>query len=71
YERARVMSLLRHARARLSALAAATDRIRTGAYGTCGQCGESISIDRLMALPTAVTCASCAKSSTRMSSPRG
>jgi len=71
YERARVASLLRHARGRLSALAAASDRIRTGAYGTCGQCGQAISIDRLMALPTAERCVSCTKGSTRMSSPRG
>ena len=70
YERARVASLLRQARARLSALEAASDRIRTGAYGTCGQCGEAISFDRLMAFPTAVTCVSCAKGSTRMSSRR-
>jgi RNA polymerase-binding transcription factor DksA len=67
YERARVASLLGHARGRLSALAAAKDRIRTGAYGTCVQCGRAISFGRLMALPTAVTCVSCANSSTRMS----
>ena len=71
YERARVASLLRQVRARLSALAAAADRLRAGAYGTCGRCGEAISFDRLMAFPTAVACVSCAKGSTRMSSPRG
>ena len=71
YERARVASLLAQARARLSALAAASDRIRTGVYGDCSQCGQPISFDRLMAFPTAVACVSCAKSSTRMSSPRG
>ena len=70
YERARVASLLRQARERLSALAAASDRIRTGVYGDCGQCGQPISFDRLMAFPTAVTCMSCAKGSTRKSSPR-
>ena len=71
YERARVASLLRQARGRLSALAAARVRIRTGVYGDCGQCGQPISFDRLMAFPTAVTCVSCAKGSTRMSSPTG
>ncbi len=64
YERARVASLLRQARGRLSALVAARDRIRTGVYGMCGQCGRSISFDRLMAFPTAVTCVSCVKGST-------
>jgi RNA polymerase-binding transcription factor DksA len=70
YERARVASLLRQARARLSALAAAGDRIRAGVYGTCCHCGQPIPFDRLMAFPTAVTCVSCANGSTRASSPR-
>lgn len=61
YERARVASLLRQTRGRLAALAAASDRIRTGVYGTCAHCGQAISFDRLMAFPTAVTCVSCAK----------
>lgn len=67
YERARVASLLGQARDRLSALGAAKDRIRTGAYGTCVRCGRAICFDRLLALPTAVMCMSCA-GSTRMSS---
>ncbi len=67
FERARVVSLLRQTRGRLSALAAASDRIRTGAYGTCRQCGRRISFDRLVAFPTAETCISCAAGSTRMS----
>jgi len=71
YERARIASLLRQAREHLSALAAASDRIRADVYGDCGQCGRPISFDRLMAFPTAMTCVSCAKGSTRMSSPRG
>ena len=65
YERARVASLLRQVRGRLSALAAARERIRAGVYGTCDRCGQAISFDRLMAFPTAVTCVSCAKGSTR------
>lgn len=61
YERARVASLLGQVRGHLSALAAAGERIRAGVYGTCDQCGQAISFDRLMAFPTAGTCMSCAK----------
>ena len=71
YERARVASLLGQVRGRLSALAAAGDRIRAGVYGTCARCGQTISFDRLMAYPTAVTCVSCATGSTPTTRPRG
>ena len=67
FQRARVASLLHQARDRLSALAAAGDRVRTGAYGTCGRCAQAISFDRLLSFPTAVTCVSCAAGPTRMS----
>lgn len=63
YERARVGSLLQQVRGRLAAVAAARERIRAGAYGTCAQCGQPISFDRLMAFPTAERCVSCAKGS--------
>lgn len=63
YERARVGSLLQQVRGRLTALAAARERMRAGVYGTCKQCGQPISFDRLMAFPTAETCVSCATGS--------
>lgn len=35
-------------------------RIREGAYGLCISCGESISVERLQAIPESVSCVSCA-----------
>ncbi len=35
---------------------AALRRIKDGVYGTCEECGEDISIDRLEANPAAATC---------------
>jgi RNA polymerase-binding transcription factor DksA len=66
YERARVASLLRQTRGRLSALAAASDRLHAGAYGTCVACGQAVSFERLLAFPTAEMCVSCASHSTQM-----
>lgn len=37
----------------------ALDRIAQGLYGTCGSCGEQISVDRLAAVPQASTCQHC------------
>jgi DnaK suppressor protein len=39
---------------------AALHRLDGGTYGVCVQCEAAISPERLMALPTAATCASCA-----------
>ncbi len=59
YERARVASLLAAARARLTRLDQAADRLEAGAYGACGRCGRPIPIERLVAHPAAVTCVAC------------
>ncbi|MDQ6725486.1 MAG: TraR/DksA C4-type zinc finger protein [Actinomycetota bacterium] len=59
YERARVASLLAAARARLTRLDQAADRLEAGAYGACGRCGNPIPIERLVAHPAAVTCVAC------------
>ena len=39
---------------------AALKRIAEGTYGVCAQCGADIEPKRLMALPTAARCISCA-----------
>lgn len=39
---------------------AALDRIRTGRYGVCTQCGEEISPERLDILPETPLCRHCA-----------
>lgn len=40
-------------------LNAALDRLQAGAYGTCIDCNDSISFERLSAYPTAKRCISC------------
>lgn len=34
-------------------------RIESGSYGTCSDCGQPISAERLTAVPFAVTCVGC------------
>lgn len=62
FERARVASLLSEARHRSSQIEQATERLESGAYGTCERCGQPIAWERLTAYPTAVTCVGCAAS---------
>jgi DnaK suppressor protein len=38
----------------------ALDRLRSGSYGRCLECGEAIAPERLEALPWVPTCVSCA-----------
>ena len=38
----------------------ALNRIENGQYGVCASCGRAIGAARLTAIPTAVTCRSCA-----------
>jgi DnaK suppressor protein len=38
----------------------ALDRIRTGSYGTCQQCGKEIGLVRLEAIPQTPYCVTCA-----------
>ena len=42
-----------------AAIENALDRIRYGQYGLCEECGESISVARLRALPYATLCIEC------------
>ncbi len=39
----------------------ALDRIDDGTYGTCGECGREISIERLRARPVTTLCIRCKK----------
>lgn len=50
------------AHASIQQICAALARIDAGTYGVCASCGEAIKPARLEALPEAVTCVSCAKS---------
>lgn len=60
-ENAEVVDALgNEARAELNRIAKALDQIKTGAYGTCIDCGESIPMARLKAYPFADRCIRCA-----------
>lgn len=48
-------------RRELEAIDAALRRLDDGSYGTCEACGDEIPSARLRALPTAATCAGCAR----------
>ena len=43
----------------LHAIEEALERMREGRYGLCDECGESISTERLQALPYATMCIAC------------
>jgi len=40
---------------------AALERIESGSYGTCAACGRPISTERLIAVPSAITCVACTR----------
>jgi RNA polymerase-binding transcription factor DksA len=52
-------SLVAGARAALSDVQAALERLRSGEYGWCLVCGELIGTERLEILPQAATCLPC------------
>jgi DnaK suppressor protein len=39
----------------------ALTRIESGSYGTCSACGRSIGTERLVAVPSAITCVACTR----------
>lgn len=50
----------------LTAIEYALDRMRDGQYGTCEQCGHSIPLARLQALPHATLCINCQRKLERL-----
>jgi DnaK suppressor protein len=60
FERAQVLALLARARAHLTELDEASERVRLGTYGTCERCRAQIPEERLDAQPAARTCVTCA-----------
>lgn len=48
----------------VQAIDAALSRIKVGSYGTCPNCQEEISIERLEAVPHAVFCRNCMNGNT-------
>lgn len=60
FERAQVSALLDAARAHLSDIEVAAQRLAAGDHGTCDRCGGEILGERHHARPTARTCVTCA-----------
>jgi DnaK suppressor protein len=55
---------------RVNRLSAALDRMSEGEYGTCVQCEEPISLERLDATPEVQTCVRCQDRLERLGQPR-
>ncbi len=63
FERAQIAALIAEARAYLSELDEAVERLLAGRYSVCEVCGGQIAPARLAARPAAPTCILCATSS--------
>ncbi|MCU1502449.1 MAG: TraR/DksA family transcriptional regulator [Ilumatobacteraceae bacterium] len=61
FERAQVSALLRQAREDEAALRRTLQRTDEPDFGMCAQCGQLIGVERLLALPSATRCISCAR----------
>ena len=60
YERAQLTAVLASARAHLTEVDRALDRLEAGDYGRCEVCGSAIPAERLAIRPFARTCVACA-----------
>jgi RNA polymerase-binding transcription factor DksA len=60
FERAQLQSVLDAARARLTDIEAAIERLAEGTYGVCEACGSPIGRERIDALPATRRCITCA-----------
>ncbi len=60
FERSQLDALVQQGRARLREIDAALQRLDTGTFGLCEQCGGPVGDGRLEARPTARTCIGCA-----------
>ena len=60
FERQQVAALLRQAKADREALLVARDRVELPGYGVCEYCRGFIGVERLLALPSATRCITCA-----------
>ena len=63
YERAQVTSLAEATRAHLAEVDRALVAIEDEGFGACAQCGRSIGVERLQALPGVRKCVTCAAGS--------
>jgi DnaK suppressor protein len=61
FERAQVTALLAAAHTQLAEIDALTERLASGAVGTCERCGQPIGAERLDARPATTVCVACAR----------
>ena len=61
FEREQVAALLEHAQQQLTDLGDALERVATGTYGICEQCGAPIPAERLEAQPATRRCVASAQ----------
>ncbi|MBI2734493.1 MAG: TraR/DksA family transcriptional regulator [Aquabacterium sp.] len=54
-----VIALLHHEQTELAATQQALERIESGDYGQCTECGDPIGLARLEVLPEAHVCVGC------------
>ena len=60
FEKAQLIGLLRQSDQEQAALRLALDRLEEPGFGLCEHCAEFIGVDRLLALPAATRCITCA-----------
>jgi RNA polymerase-binding protein DksA len=60
-----VARLGQHGRAEIEAIDSAITRMERGDYGSCEDCEEPIDVERLVVLPTARLCTTCAEANER------
>ncbi|QLJ03062.1 TraR/DksA C4-type zinc finger protein [Streptomyces sp. NEAU-sy36] len=65
FDRAHVAALMARAREHLEELDRALERIESGHYGRCEDCGGTIPPERLEVRPAATACVRCARSDPR------
>jgi RNA polymerase-binding protein DksA len=65
FEQQRTLALRDRARQQLELVDAALARLEAGTFGTCQQCGKSIAVERLEALPWAALCIDCQRAAGR------
>ncbi len=61
FERQQVAALLRQAKADRDAMLLAQERLEQPGYGVCEHCKGFVGVERLLALPSAARCISCAR----------
>ncbi|RCX10021.1 TraR/DksA family transcriptional regulator [Extensimonas vulgaris] len=64
------LSIDEHEVARLANIAAALERIASGTYGQCIDCGDEIPIARLQAAPEALRCIACQEAFEKLHPPQ-